>query len=149
MSRPQPPPGKSGRFACAFDLALLAGCADCSSAEQTPVGERIVVYCRDRGNAESCQAWFARLRENAGFALPALRGSKPMTHAQAMRLRCGGLRGLASQVDSQVDRQCDGESPGDVAALVAGLPGSGKSVAWERVIRSIAAWRPPSRRARN
>ena len=145
MSRQQPPRMMSGRFACAFDLALLAGCADCSLAEQTPVGERIVVYCRDRDNAENCQTWFARLRENAGFALPALRGSKPMTHAQAMRLRCGGLRGLASQVD----RQSDGESPGDVAALVAGLPDSSESIAWERVMRSIAAWRPPSRRTRN
>ena len=145
MPRSQPPPEMSGRFACAFDLALLAGCANCSLAEQTPVGERIVVFCRNRDNAESCQSWFARLRQNAGFALPALRGSRPMTHGQAMRLRCGGLRGLASQIDGR----SDGELPGDVAALVARLPSNSESIAWERVVRSIAAWRPPARRTRN
>ncbi len=145
MPPPQPPTRQSGRFSCAFDLALLAGCAGCSCAEKTPVGEQIVVYCGIRGNAESCHAWLERLRQNAGFALPALRGSEPMTHAQEMRLRCGGLRGLASQVDGIAD----GEAVGDVAGLLADLPWNSDAIAWERVIREVTAWRPPGRRGRN
>ena len=134
---------QSGRFSCAFDLALLAGCAGCSCAEKTPVGERIVVYCRARGKAESCESWLGYLRQNAGFAIPALRGSKPITHAQAMRLRCGGLRGLASQVGGR------GDTTGDVAGLVARLPRDADAIAWEPVIREVTAWHAPKRRARN
>ncbi len=145
MSRPQPPTLQSGRYSCAFDLALLAGCAGCSCAEKTPVGEQIVVYCRARNHAENCHAWLGRLRQNAGFALPALRGAVPMTHAQAMRLRCGGLRGLASQADGITEDA----AIGDVAALLAGLSQEADTIAWERVIRAVTAWRPPGRRGRN
>ena len=147
MSRAQPPLTSPGRYPCAFDLALLAGCAGCSYSEKTPVGEQILVYCRARDPAERCHTWLGRLQENASFAIPGVRGTTPMTHAQAMQLRCGGLRGLAGQA-GWFD---DGSEIDDIAQLVAQLPYTSKdpgSIAWDRVMREITAWRRPSRRGR-
>ncbi|MDJ0779558.1 MAG: hypothetical protein QNJ85_16945 [Gammaproteobacteria bacterium] len=146
MARPLPP-SEAGRIPCAFDSALLAGCAGCSLAEKTPVGEQIVVYCRQAERAGRCRLLLGRLRENAGFALPATRGSVPMTHGQAMQLRCGGLRGLASLADGRGN----GEAIADVDEMLERLlsaSGDFDGIAWERVVRAIAAWRPPGRRNR-
>ena len=89
-----PSPREVGRFPCAFASALLAGCASCSLAETTPVGERLVVYCRQQPQAERCDGLLGRLRDAAGFALAEARGSAPMTHARALQ-RLGRLEMLS------------------------------------------------------
>ena len=139
--------GSAPEHPCAFDLAVLAGCAQCSRAGQTHVGERIVVGCHRADSAARCRALLDQLRENAGFVFRHRGPASAPTHAEALRLRCGGLAGLAEQFVAA----SDAGKIGDVDALVeriGGLPGGLDTIAWDRVVRAIAAWRMPGRRRR-
>ena len=71
-----------------------------------------------------------------------------LLYAARNRLRCGGLRGLASQVDGIAE----GRAIGDIAGLLTRLPDAcadSDAIAWDRVMREISAWRPPARRNRD
>ena len=142
---PRQPPAPE--HPCAFDLALLAGCAECHLAGQTHLGERILVGCRDSASSGRCGELLDRLRENAGFVFRRRGASAPPTHAEALRLRCGGLAGVARQVitDFDSDRVADIDV---LAERIWQTPGGPDALAWDRVVREIAACRPPGRRRR-
>lgn len=130
--------------ACVFDKALLARAAACHRVRRQPVGEREVMLCSHPPARFNCETLLALMRERATFALRLPPPGRPMLHAQALRLQCGGLAALAALGgDGAAGRQ-------DVAALATGLHDADTSftqLPWERLVPAIVAWQP-RRRAR-
>ena len=95
---------------CPFEKSILTHCAPCSLAEKHNVAEREVVACGDQASLERCFALHDALRHNFSFALGKSTSDGPLTHAQEMRIQCGGLAGLQFAVDGN-------DEVSDVSAL--------------------------------
>ena len=96
---------------CPFETTILVQCAACSKAEKRNIAEREIVSCNDAEAFERCIALRDLLRRNFTFALGRLHIDGPLSHAQEMRLQCGGLKGLQFSLD-------DSDQVQDVASLV-------------------------------
>lgn len=81
-------------LSCVFDKALFAHCCQCSLSNRHLLAEREHVSCRDGPSRALCFSLHEQLLHNATFALKHLHDDDPLTHAQEMKLQCGGLRGV-------------------------------------------------------
>jgi hypothetical protein len=97
---------------CPFGKSILTRCVSCSLAEKHNVAEREVVACSDEASLEHCNELHDALRHSFAFALHRRDTADPLTHAQEMRVQCGGLKGLQYSVD-------ESDEVHDVAGLVA------------------------------
>jgi hypothetical protein len=79
---------------CPFEKSILTHCAACSQAEKHNMAQREAVACNSAAANERCIALRDALRINFTFALGKLHIDGPLPHAQEMRMKCGGLRGL-------------------------------------------------------
>lgn len=96
---------------CAFEKALLAGCAACALAECHLLAERETVNCRDSRAQHDCSELRLALREHFAFVLKLVHPDQPAPHGKELKAQCGGLHGLAHALDG-------GEAVADVQALV-------------------------------
>ena len=120
--------------ACVFAKALLSGCAPCTLAKRTAMAEREVITCGSAIAHINCGTLNDLFRERARFALRLPHRDEPIVHAKAMKLQCGGLRGLQLARDA---------SDGDVHAMVQQAMQEGGSLLdlpWDRIVASIAGW---------
>ncbi len=125
---------------CVFAKALLARAATCELAARRSIGEREIVECRSVVARTNCGTLAALMHERARFALHLSSPGRPMIHAQALRLHCGGLVGLQRAL---------GDARADVHAMVVATQeryGSLTQLPWEAIVRDIAAWQPHRRR---
>jgi hypothetical protein len=122
---------------CAFAKALLAQQAGCTLAQRGAVGERVLVTCASPVARTNCGLLAALLHERARFALHLAPGGRPLIHAQALRLQCGGVAALAHVL---------GQGTGDVHALV-GLAherhGSLTDLPWSELVLALMHWQAP------
>ena len=83
---------------CPFSKAIIAGWAKCPYAKiyNHPAGKMRCLQAKDRLNA--CQQLDSRLKENARFIFSIRDAKAPLTHAQLMKIRCGGLHGMSHQL---------------------------------------------------
>jgi hypothetical protein len=85
----------------------------------------------------NCGTLAALLHERARFALHLAPSSRPLIHAQALRLQCGGVAALARVL---------GQGTGDVHALV-GLAherhGSLTELPWSELVAALMHWQAP------
>jgi hypothetical protein len=127
---------------CVFAKALLARAAPCGLAVRRSLGERDLIDCSSAVARINCQTLARLLHERARFALRLPAPGRPMIHAQALHLHCGGLAGLqqALQADSA-----------DVHALVSlahERHGSLADLPWSAIVERIAQGQPRARRQR-
>lgn len=125
---------------CAFERALLAGCAGCALAARRAVAEREALVCSSPVARTNCETLHALLRERSAFVVRVPPSSTAVTHAVAMRVACGGLRGVADAVDLATT---------DVHALVQAAQqryGSLDALPWPSVVAAVAAWQGKRRR---
>ncbi|MGE0358601.1 MAG: hypothetical protein AB7P08_16995 [Burkholderiales bacterium] len=122
---------------CAFARALLARQAGCPLATLALAGEAERPLCGSPVAHANCATFRSLVRERATFALRLPPPGAAITHANELRLQCGGLRGLAVALGGR------DEAPGDVHALVAaaqarfdGLLG----VPFEAVVAAVVGW---------
>jgi hypothetical protein len=131
------------RFApCAFSRAILAGQAGCALARRRAEAEVEAIACTSPVANLNCTTLLALFRERARFALRLPAPSLPVSHAQSMRLQCGGVRALAGAMSRD-------EAP-DIHALVAQARerwGQLAALPFDEIVGRIAAWEP-RRRAR-
>lgn len=133
---------------CIFARAVLARAVTCELARRGSIGERETVGCRVPQAHAGCAALAALMRERARFALRLPAPDRPLRHAQAMRIECGGLQGLARALGAEPAE--GGEAPlADVHALV-GLAqqrhGSLADLAWDGIVGAMRTWAPRRRR---
>lgn len=84
---------------CAFEKTVLTKCVYCSQVEKHNLAEREIVACNVAEHRARCITLYQLLRSNFSFALGVAHIDEPLTHAQEMRLQCGGLKGLQFVVD--------------------------------------------------
>lgn len=127
---------------CPFGKAILARCCACPLSGKRAIAERETVNCSRAAAREQCLALYKLLRGNSAFALKLVHADEPLTHAQKMKIQCGGLHGLQLALD-------DTDEVSDVAALVEaarGKFGSLEELPYSRIIQSVAAFqvrKPP------
>ena len=96
---------------CAFEKALLAGCAACCQAERHLLAERETVNCQDFRAQHDCNELRLASREHFAFVLKLVHPDQPAPHGKELKAQCGGLRGLAHAIDGS-------DAVADVQALV-------------------------------
>ena len=79
---------------CTFEKAILAGCVECKRSERVQIAEREAVTCQNQTSLFRCTSLHDHLRHGFVFALKNMREDAALSHAQEMRVQCGGLRGL-------------------------------------------------------
>jgi hypothetical protein len=103
--------GSINPMPCAFEKALLAGCAACGQAERHLLAERETVNCQDHRAQQSCSELRVALREHFAFVLKLVHPDQPAPHGKELKAQCGGLRGLAHATNGS-------DAVADVQALV-------------------------------
>ena len=122
---------------CVFAKALRLRVAECALVRRGSAGEGDTLWCSAPGARSACATFAALLREHAGVALRLPHEPRPLMHAKALQLHCGGLTGLRAALDPA--------APADVHRLVAAACerwGSLAELPWDDVVRAIAAWSP-------
>lgn len=130
---------RAGATRCVFGTALLARSAECECAGREARGEQLAVSCNSPGARTHCVALAALLQERARFALRLPPPGRPLRHAQALRLQCGGLAallGVLGATDADVHRG---------VVLAQQRYGSLAELPWAELVAAMAAWQPPSR----
>ena len=79
---------------CTFEKAILARCVECKRSERVQIAEREVVTCQTQASLSRCTSLHDHLRHGFAFALKNLHENATLSHAQEMRVQCGGLLGL-------------------------------------------------------
>ncbi len=121
--------------ACAFSKAVLAFCCACALAERHYLAEREAVRCADAAALANCHALHELLAHNSAFALKHIHDAEPFTHAQEMKVQCGGLRGVQIAVTGT-------QAVADVAGLVTAAFrkfGSLEDLPYSQIVQSVAA----------
>lgn len=122
---------------CTFAKAILARCCSCSRVEKHYVAERESIVCTDASARLSCLSLHRLLQHNSTFALKHIHDDVPFTHAQEMKLQCGGLMGLQYAVDGA-------EADVDVVSLIDSACrkfGALETLPYSQVVQSIASFR--------
>ena len=128
---------------CPFEKALLANCGACSLSARMNIAEREAVACLDAAARDACATLLGLMRRNSAFALHLALSDAPLTHAQEMKVQCGGLAGLQRSLTSK-------EAIGDIHALVQAARRAHADLAslpYAKIVQSVAAWQT-RRRAR-
>lgn len=134
------PPGQgvccNAASSCVFATALLARAAVCECSVRRSAGERALVDCNSPVAHGQCSTLAALLHERARFALRLPSPGRPMIHALALRLQCGGLLGIQRSLATP---------RADVHRMVVAAHerhGSLTELPWDAIVQSIKAWQP-------
>ncbi|MDP1533502.1 MAG: hypothetical protein Q8N44_14545 [Rubrivivax sp.] len=128
-----------GVNACVFAKALLARALPCALAQRRDAGERVLVECPSPPARAQCARLYALMHERARFALRLPLPGRPLTHMQALRLQCGGLKALQQQLASE---------HADVHQMVGAATarhGDLADLPWAPLVAALAAWQAPRR----
>lgn len=128
-----------GPMACVFAKALLARHAQCSLAQRHQQAERTLLSCGSPVARTNCGLLAALLHERARFALRLPPAGRPLMHAQAMRLQCGGLIALREHL------QAEGADVHSLVGLAHERHTSLTELPWDRLVPVLAAWQTPRR----
>ncbi len=131
-----------GPMACVFAKALLARHAQCNLAQRQQQAERTLLSCTSPVARTNCRLLAELLHERARFALRLPPAGRPLMHAQAMRLQCGGLVAL-----QQLLQAADVDVHG-LVGLAQERHTSLTDLPWDRLVPVLAAWQAPRRHAR-
>ena len=96
---------------CVFSKAVLAQCVACPCSRKLQIAEREVIGCNEADSQVACSALHRALRQAFSFALGQIHDDAVLTHAQEMRVQCGGLKGLGHVLQQRSEIA-------DVAALL-------------------------------
>jgi len=118
---------------CAFEKALLAGAGGCTLATRRNIAEREAVACASLSAREECAQLCRLLRQKSAFALKLTQVEGPLSHAQEMKVECGGLRGLMQALAADV------EVTAAVASAAAAKQGAASAADVRGLVQSCSA----------
>lgn len=126
---------------CPFGRAILSGCCACSLVGRHYIAERETMVCSAPTAHAACVRVCDLFRRKSAFAIKELHDASRITHAQNMKIQCGGLHGLQLEVDgaSAVD---------DVATLIAAARlkfGAAEQFPYTHIVRAVVAYQPRKR----
>jgi hypothetical protein len=88
---------------CTFEKSVLTHCVACERAGRVQIAEREAVNCQDATSLSRCTELHGYLRHSFSFALGQMHDDTVLTHAQEMRVQCGGLKGLQYVLDEDAE----------------------------------------------
>ncbi len=88
---------------CTFEKAILADCVECECADRIHIAEHEKVICRHQASLSRCISLHDLLRHSFAFALKNLHEDAVLSHAQEMRVQCGGLLGLQNVLNGETE----------------------------------------------
>lgn len=124
---------------CVFANALLARSAVCERSARRAEGEQLHVVCTSPAARSCCATLACLLRERSHFALRLPPPGRPLLHAQALRLQCGGLAALHRLLDG-AERDVQRS-----VAMAQQRYGSLDELPWPELVAALAAWQTPGR----
>ncbi|MDF1528485.1 MAG: hypothetical protein P1R74_05090 [Sedimenticola sp.] len=86
---------------CLFEKCLFAGHAGCSQSERFNLAEREGIYCKSDPAQAQCAELLELLHHHSRFILKFNDEKELLSHAQALRLQVGGIRGLDQVIENQ------------------------------------------------
>ena len=89
---------------CLFEKCLFAGHAGCSQSERFNLAEREGIYCRSDPAQAQCAELLDLLHHHSRFILKFNDEKELLSHAQALRLQVGGIRGLAQVIENHEEQ---------------------------------------------
>lgn len=130
--------GEINRLPCVFEKTLLARHAVCGLAANRAIGEREVIACTSPLARADCGQLSGLLREKSAFALKSANTQPILTHAAAMKIQCGGLRGLQGLLDP------DAPAPEVRRLVLLGRERFGDlgALPFPEIVKGIAAFHP-------
>jgi len=84
---------------CPFEKAIATRVCGCQHAAKTQIAEREAIRCAEAEAQSICAQLLRLLVENGAFALRQTGAPAALPHAKALRIQCGGLRGLQKALD--------------------------------------------------
>lgn len=127
--------------ACLFEKCLFAGHAGCSQSEKFNLAEREGIQCKSDKGQSQCAELLELLRHHSRFVLKASQEGGILSHAQALRIQVGGLRGLDQVMEKQQETV---RFIPDIYSLVSRAReqhGALESLPFDRIIQQIAAFK--------
>lgn len=124
-------------LSCPFGKAILTACCDCSMVARHYIAERETPVCINATMQTVCQELHDLLIHNSAFALRHIHEEAPLTHAQEMKVQCGGLHGLQLAVDGAAEVH-------DVAALLKAAVQKFcnlDNLPYSRIVQSVASFK--------
>lgn len=119
---------------CTFEKSLQTRCVACERSDRVQIAEREAVTCRNTASLARCTELHGKLRHSFAFALGMVREDTVLSHAQEMRVQCGGLRGLQFVLDeSAVVDNVDG-----LVESAVGKWGELAEIPYSEVVRAAA-----------
>lgn len=126
---------------CPFEQAILSGQAGCRLAQRLCIGERDGLRCAHDVPQLRCLAFLDLARTQARFTLKAADREAALTHAQALRVQIGGLRGLAAMLAQDAPGADQIEDIDALLALADARCGDLAGLPWPLIVQEIAAFR--------
>lgn len=88
---------------CSFEKAILSGCVSCPVVLRVQIAEREALACKEPASHVRCSELHDLLRKSFAFALGNTHPDSVLSHAQELRIQCGGLSGLQSVFDGTAE----------------------------------------------
>ncbi|MBK1702349.1 hypothetical protein [Thiococcus pfennigii] len=142
-------PEVDGRL-CPFEKGILATQAGCRQARRFCVAERLGVRCNTDAAHARCRTFIDLVRRQARFALRTLDPEAALTHANAVRIQVGALRGVRTLLAPTVPARAPIVDIDGLLRAAANRFEDLDGLPWPPIIQQIAAYEGgrPSRRSR-
>jgi len=88
---------------CSFEKAVVGRCVSCAQSQKFQIAEREAVVCLNPASLSRCTSLHEFLRHSFSFALGKVHDEEVLSHAQEMRVQCGGLKGLQYVLDDEAE----------------------------------------------
>lgn len=125
---------------CVFAKALLSRGVACECSARSAQGEQMHVVCISPVARTNCSTLAALLHERSRFALRLPSPGRPLLHAQALRLQCGGLAALQQLLGDAAHADVH-RNVVQAQQRYGGL----SELPWSQLVAALAAWQPPRR----
>jgi hypothetical protein len=120
---------------CAFEKSILARRCNCIHISKYNIAEREVVACSVPEKRKQCRVLLELLRINSTFALKLAHISQALSHAQELKVQCGGLIGLQLAVNGQ-------EEVSNISELIEAADhkfGNMENFPYSQIVQSVAS----------
>lgn len=137
-------------YPCPFEKAILTRCCQCGRARKLGLAEREAVACNHPQAYQQCRDWLRQLQHNARFALhlPPASETAPLPHAQAMKIKCGGMLGLQAALYPDKAEAHRVEDIAQIVSLAYTRFSRCEDFPYQHIIRYVAAYQGRPKRSR-
>lgn len=126
---------------CLFEKCLFAGHAACTQSDRFNLAEREGIHCKSDNAQAQCGEFLNLLRHHSRFTLKSSDERDILSHAQALRLQVGGIRGLDQIIEVREEPVRYVEDIHQLLNRAARLYDSLDQLPFNEIIKQVAAFK--------